>query len=89
MKSLLVIILITIIDFVISYLDYTEANWPDTCKNGKRQTPIDFSKSIKYRIDNNYIKLWAMGVDAFLYERIGGTMAELQAKGNEIKGTTD
>lgn len=39
------------------------------------------------RVSNTNIK--AMGVDAFLYDRIGGTMAELQARGNEIKGTTD
>ena len=57
MKSLLVLIIITFIDFVFSYLDYTEANWPQTCTTGRRQTPIDFSKSINYRIDSNYVKL--------------------------------
>lgn len=36
------------------------------------------------RISNTNIK--AMGVDAFLYDRLGGAMGELNARGDEAKG---
>ena len=35
------------------------------------------------RISNTNIK--AMGVDAFLYDRLGGAMGELNARGDEAK----
>ena len=35
------------------------------------------------RISNTNIK--AMGVDAFLYDRLGGTMAEVNAQADEAK----
>ena len=35
------------------------------------------------RISNTNIK--AMGVDAFLYDRLGGSMAEINARGDEVK----
>lgn len=37
------------------------------------------------RISNTNIK--AMGVDAFLYDRLGGTMGELNARGDEAKAS--
>ena len=36
------------------------------------------------RISNTNIK--AMGVDAFLYDRLGGTMGEINARGDAVKG---
>ena len=35
------------------------------------------------RISNTNIK--AMGIDAFLYDRLGGAMGELNARGDEAK----
>ena len=44
-------------------------------------------KAMLKRIQETNIK--AMGVDAFLYDRLGGTMGDLAAKGAEAKSATE
>ena len=62
MKLLKVLLLYILTEFIFCVLDYTGANWPDSCK-GNRQSPIDFTNSFKYKQDSDYIKLLERNYD--------------------------
>jgi carbonic anhydrase len=58
MNTIRLTILFVIVSIVnLKYLDYSESNWPDICKTGTRQTPINFPKRANYTDGSNYIKL--------------------------------
>ena len=58
MNSISLTTLLAILSIVkLNFLDYTESDWPDICKTGTRQSPINFPKRANYTDGSNYIKL--------------------------------
>ena len=75
MKLDLLICIINI-NFIYSQLDYTEpkSQWKTPCKDGKRQSPIDFPSNFTKYINTNYIKIISVNYGLNSKGLINGTI---------------